>query len=159
MQVLAWKVLLGLEVFQVAFLLLHDWLPAPPLNDVPAQRETDTLQKRMVVTLVSALPFVALLWGTSGAIRNGNAPGLLLFWLWFGYGLLFLGELNAWWIPYLLRPDLRRAARYSELFGKTHAFLPERNGIRPNTMHIVLHASTLLTLIVLGVLTFHSGSR
>ena len=37
------------------------------------------------------------------------------------------------WIPYTLRPDHARAERYKALFGKTHAFLKERNGIRPNT--------------------------
>jgi hypothetical protein len=40
------------------------------------------------------------------------------------------------------------------MFGATHAFLPERNGIRPNTLHILLHVSTTALLIVLAVLTF-----
>ena len=151
----AWKVLFRLEVFQIAFLLLHDWVPVPPLNDVQSLRETDSLGKRLVSTVVSALPFVALLWGTYGLVVRGGSPGILLFWLWFGYGLLFLGELNVWWLPYLLRPDPQRAARYAQIFGRTHAFLPERNGIRPNTLHVVLHLSTILTLVVLGVLTFH----
>jgi hypothetical protein len=46
-----------------------------------------------------------------------------------------------------------RAARYQAMFGQTHAFLPERNGIRPNTLHVILHAATLTTLVVLGALT------
>ncbi len=143
----------------MAFLLLHDWLPMPPWNDVAAQRATDSLSKRLIVTLVSALPFVALLWGTVGAERRHAMPPALLLWLWVGYGLLFLGELNAWWIPYLVRPDPERAARYARLFGRTKAFLPERNGICPNTLHAVLHASTLLTLVVLAALTFRSAWR
>jgi hypothetical protein len=39
------------------------------------------------------------------------------------------------------------------MFGTTHAFLPERNGIRPNTLHIILHMATLITLVLLGALT------
>ena len=65
------------------------------------------------------------------------------------YGLLFIGELQAWWIPYFGKPQPTRAARYGELFGNTHSFLPARNGIVPNTLHTVLHATTLLTLIAL----------
>ena len=39
------------------------------------------------------------------------------------------------------------------MFGATHAFLPERKGIGPNTLHVILHIVTLTTLVVLGVLT------
>jgi hypothetical protein len=39
------------------------------------------------------------------------------------------------------------------MFGGTHAFLSERNDIRPNTLHILLHASTAALLIVLAELT------
>ncbi|MBE7180604.1 MAG: hypothetical protein INR71_05220 [Terriglobus roseus] len=153
MHLLEWQVLLGLQAFQVAFLLLHDWVPVPPLNDVVAQRKTDSLSKRLIVTLGSALPFAVLLWATYGFMQHGREPGRLLVWLWIGYGILFLGELNAWWIPYVVRPDLERSARYADLFGKTHGFLPARNGIRPNTLHVLLHSTTLLTLAVLGGVT------
>ena len=40
------------------------------------------------------------------------------------------------------------------MFGGIHAFLPERNGIVPNTLHVMLHACTAGKLIVLAVLTF-----
>jgi len=52
-------------------------------------------------------------------------------------------------IPYFFRPDVKRAARYRAMFGHTHAFLPERNGIVPNTLHVALHAATLATLLIL----------
>lgn len=35
------------------------------------------------------------------------------------------------------------------MFGTTHAFLPAHNGIRPYTLHVVLHAATLATIVVL----------
>jgi hypothetical protein len=37
-----------------------------------------------------------------------------------------------------------RAARYQAKFGRTHAFLPARDGIRPNTLHVILHVATLV---------------
>jgi hypothetical protein len=46
------------------------------------------------------------------------------------------------------RPEPERAARYQIMFGKTHSFLP-RNGMVPNTAHILLHLATAATLIVL----------
>jgi hypothetical protein len=80
-------------------------------------------------------------------------PAWLLGWLWASYAALFLCELRAWWIPYLLIPEPARAARYQAMFGRTHAFLPVRNGMRPNTLHVILHAATLSTLVLLGALT------
>ena len=62
-----------------------------------------------------------------------------------------MGELTAWWIPYLTRPQPARAARYRLMFGRTHAFLPERHGIVPNTLHCLLHLATVATLAILGL--------
>jgi hypothetical protein len=60
-----------------------------------------------------------------------------------------VGQIRAWWIPYLFRADPQRAARYRIMFGNTHAFLPVRNGIVPNTAHVMLYAFTAATLAVL----------
>jgi hypothetical protein len=80
-------------------------------------------------------------------------PEWLLWWLWISYGLACYGSLKAWWIPYLLRPDPELAARYRVMYGTTHAFLPERNGIRPNTLHVIFDVVTVVLLIVLGAVT------
>jgi hypothetical protein len=151
------RVLLGLQLFQVAFLWLHDWVPLGRLNDVAAVRRQDPLPRLVVVTLLQAVPWtvlVALSW------RHFAEPyrASLRLWLWVGYGVLFLGELRAWWVPYLLAPDASRAARYKAMFGSTHAFLPRRHGMVPNTLHVLLHAATLATLLVLGALEL-AGKR
>ena len=52
-------------------------------------------------------------------------------------------------VPYLLRAEPQRAARYRIMFGNTHSFLPVRNGLVPNTAHIMLHACTAAPLVVL----------
>jgi hypothetical protein len=66
---------------------------------------------------------------------------------WYGgsgisYSFLFIGELQVWWVPYLFRDQPIRAVRYRS-----------RNGIRPNTLHVILHLATLATLFVLAALT------
>ena len=145
----AW--LTALQAFQVAVLWLHDWLPLPPLNDVAAVQAADGRARLLRVTVVQSLPFTVGLLGSLAALE-GHRPGWLGAWLWVSYGLLFAGELRAWWLPYLLREEPERAARYRALFGATHAFLPVRRGLVPNTLHVALHAATAATLALLVVM-------
>ena len=149
----AFNALLALQTFTVLFLALHDWIPLGKLNNVAGVRAADSPSKLFTTTLVSVAPYA---FGLAASIIYFHKPypDWLFWWLWISYALLFLGQLRAWWIPYLLRPDPARATRYQQMFGGTHAFLPERNGIRPNTLHILLHASTAALLIVLAALTF-----
>ena len=144
-------VLIALQTVQVAILWLHDWLPLPPINDVSAVRAADSAARLVVVTLIQSVPYTI---GLAASVTGlaGGFPDWLWSWLWISYGLLFAGELRAWWFPYLVRPDPARAQRYRAMFGATHAFLPERNGMRPNTLHVILHACTAATLLVLAIL-------
>jgi hypothetical protein len=146
-------VLLGLQAFQVLFLWFHDWIPLGRLNDVVAVREQDSTTRLVVVTLIQSVPFTIGLVFCLGYLGRPY-PHWLRNWLWISYGLLFVGQLRAWWMPYLLRTEPERAARYQRMFGRTHAFLPQRNGMVPNTAHILLHVATLATLIVLVVRGF-----
>jgi len=43
-------VLLALQVFQVLFLWVHDWIPLGRLNDVGAVRSQDTRSRLVIVT-------------------------------------------------------------------------------------------------------------
>ena len=142
--------LLALQLFQVLFLGLHDWVPLGSFNDLRAVQAADPRAKLIRVTLISTLPYA---FGLAASLRcASDFPGWLIWWLWITYALLFLGQLRAWWLPYLVTPDPARAARYRTMFGRTHGFLPERNGITPNTLHIVLHIATMATLILLALL-------
>jgi hypothetical protein len=156
MHPIAMGALLALQCFHVLFLALHDWIPLGTLSDVKAVRATYPVRKLIAGTVISVTPFAIGLGGS--AIYFGRAyPAWLFWWLWISYGLLFVGGWTAWWIPYLFHSEPERAARYQVMFGSTHAFLPERNGIRPNTLHVILHILTLTTLVVLGVLTAQRG--
>lgn len=108
--------------------------------------------KLVLGTLISVAPFAFGL-AASAYYLGRSYPGWLMWYLSISYALLFFGELQAWWIPYFFRPSLERSGRYQAMFGNTHAFLPARNGITPNTLHVALHVATLTTLVVLVVLT------
>jgi len=141
--------LLALQGLQVTILALHDWIPLGKLNDVKAVRAQDTLTQLLTVTAVQTVPFAFGL-VCSVFYRYTPYPGWLYGWLWVSYGALFIGQIQAWWIPYLIRPQPKRAARYQRVFGTTHSVLPVRNGITPNTLHLMLHLATLATLVLLG---------
>ena len=79
-------------------------------------------------------------------LHRDGFPHWLIATLWIANGILLAGQLRAWWVPYLLRAEPTRAARYRTMFGKTHAFLPVRNGMVPNTAHVLLHVCTVLIL-------------
>ena len=143
--------LIALQIFVVAFIALHDWVPLDGLNDVRAVQATYSPGKLMAVTALSTLPFAVGLAG-SVAYVHARLPDWLTIWLWASYGMCFYGLLRAWWIPYLLTDEPVRAQRYQAMFGRTHAFLPMRNGIRPNTLHVVLHI-VIVVILVLLVLT------
>ena len=140
--------MIGLQGFQVLFLWIHDWVPLGSLNDVAAVRSADTRQRLLGVTLIQSAPFtVGLLFSLLNFAQP--YPHWLYTWLWISYSILLLGQIRAWWIPYLIRAEPERATRYRIMFGKTHSFLPLHNDLVPNTAHILLHLSTAATLILL----------
>jgi hypothetical protein len=142
--------LLALQIFHVAFLALHDWIPLGRLNDVRAVREENPGAKLLIGTVISTALFVPPL--VEGLRRpHGPWPGWVWVWLLVGYGWLFVGEIQAWWWPYFMGSSEKMVERYRVMFGKTHAFLPERRGIRINTLHFVLHLLTLTTLVVVVI--------
>lgn len=140
--------LFALQLLQVLFLALHDWVPLGRLNDVERVRAEDSAGKLAATTAVSTAPF-AFGFAASATCLGHPYPGWMKQWLLVSYAILFAGELTAWWLPYLLGASEKRVRRYEVMFGRTLAFLPERHGIRPNTLHALLHLATVLTLLLL----------
>ncbi|MGA9885190.1 MAG: hypothetical protein WBQ34_15860 [Candidatus Acidiferrales bacterium] len=144
--------LLALQCFVALFVGLHNWIPLGTLNNLDAVRAEFPCSKLLTTTLINFTPVAIGLAGS--AIYLGRTyPAWLLWWLWIFYGLASYGSLKEWWIPYLSRPEPGRVARHQAMYGATHAFLPERNGIRPNTLHVIFDVVTVAILILLGLLT------
>jgi hypothetical protein len=144
--------LVVLEGCAVLFVALHNWVPLGALNNRRGVRivfPTGTLLRTTLLNLTpTAFGFVASI------VSFGRFPEWLVWYLWIFYGFALYGSLRAWWLPYLVRPDEALAARYRTMYAGTHAFLPERNGITPNTLHIIFDVLVIGTLIVLALLSF-----
>ena len=144
--------LLALQAFHVLFLALHDWVPLGRFSNLRAVREANPGGKVLMASVISTIPYAFAL-AASLYYWNKKFPGWLHIYLWVSYTFLFVGELEAWWFPYFFGWKAERAARYKTMFGGTYSFLPERHGIVPNTLHVILHVSTVALLTVLAVLT------
>lgn len=139
---------LALQAVVVLFLLFHDWVRLGRLNNLAAIRNQDTLQHRVFVTLLPGVPAAIGLFFSAKCFGQ-SYPHWLEMLLWVTYGVLLLGMLRAWWIPYLVLPDKERAARYQIIFANTHTFLPRRNGMAPDTLNTLLHLVTMATVLAL----------
>ena len=150
MQHLLVLALIVLQVYVVAFIGLHDWIQLGDLNDIRAVQAADSRARLIWVTIYSTAPFAFVL-GACVVYADTRFPGWLNWSLYVSYGLAGLGMIRAWWGPYLLWNEPARAARYQSMFGRTRAFLPERNGIRPNTLHVSLHLVLVAIILLLIV--------
>ena len=135
------------QLFVVLFMALHDWIPLGVLNNLDGIRASDSKARLLVVTAISTLPFAIALAGTV-ACALGVPAGWAKPWAVVSYALVIVGVLRAWWIPYLFAPNPERAVRHAVRFAGTHAFLPPRNGIRPDTLHVVFHGVAVATLVL-----------
>lgn len=141
------------QLYVVLFIALHDWIPLGSLNNLPAVHSVDTTGNLVLTTVISTLPFAIGLAGTVFYVASGF-PTWLMYWLWISYLAGAYGMLRTWWVPYLLIKDPARATRYQTRFADTHSFLPVRNGIRPDTLHVTFHGVLVTLIVLLSVLTF-----
>jgi hypothetical protein len=143
---------IALEVYVTLFVALHDWLPLGRLNDVKAVHAAEPVRRLIAVTILSTLPFA--IGAAETVLHRSGFPGWLMIFLWISYGVAAYGLLRTWWAPYLLFEEPERAARYQKMHGRTHAFLPMHNGMRPNTLHVTVHLAIVAILSDLAILTF-----
>ena len=144
--------LIALQVLVVAFVALHNWIPLGALNDLPAVRAQFPTGKLLLTTLGNLTPAAIGLGASIFYFRHGF-PDWLIWYLWIFYLLACCGSLWAWWIPYFFGAGKKRIAREQALYRNTHSFLPERHGLRPNTLHLIFDVVTVAILITLAVLT------
>lgn len=142
------KILLVGLSFILLFMLIHDWVPLGPLNDVQAVMDTRSFQELITITLFGAGQ-ILLLMGIVVWFMGKKYPLWAKLWLIIHQGFILSGAMLDWWIPYFTGYGAEeRVERYSAMFGDTHAFLPVMNGIIPNTIHVLFHATLALCLLV-----------
>ena len=140
--------ILLLQAVQVAFILLHDWIPLGRLSNRSAVQTIDSKAKLFWTTVLSALPF-ALVFAVSCIYwRAPHWPMWLETWLFYTYAIAAGGAFLAWWGPYLFWHSPERVQRYRVRFAGTTKFLPERHGFAPDTLHVLYHACIVATLVL-----------
>lgn len=125
--------LLAVQGLNVSILALQDWLPLGRFNRVRTMPAERTFTQLATVTALQTLPFAFGLI-CSSFYRYVPYPSWLYGWLWISYGAFFLGQVQAWWIPYLIPSQRGR-----------------RKSVTPNTLHLILHLMTIATLVLLAL--------
>ena len=134
----------GLQVWCVLFVALHAWVPLGRLTNGAGVHGVDSTAKLVWTTVWSTAPFAL---GLGWCLSYGRWPGWLVTYLWVCYWVALGGALMSWWRPYLFGATEEK----SERFAGTMSFLPERNGIRPDTLHVLFHASLVIILVLLWI--------
>lgn len=139
--------LIGL-IFIFLLMIVHDFVPLGPFNDVEAILNDRPLKELIFVTVVNAGQILLIIIGVLFFIGK-KYPIIIKLWLIIHQSCIFIGALIAWWIPYIFGIGAeQRAERYQEMFGDTHSFLPIMNGIVPNTIHTIFHFTLLFCIIL-----------
>jgi hypothetical protein len=144
--------LIALQCFVVLFVALHNWIPLGHLNNVKCVRIEFPTVKLLLTTLLNFTP-AAIGLGATIFYFGRNYPGWVFWFLWIFYGLACYGSFSAWWRPYFFGSHAKQIARYQTMYASTHSLLPERNDLRPNTLHLIFDIVTIAILIDLAILT------
>jgi hypothetical protein len=139
----------ALELFlflQLLVFMLHDTIPLGRWNNLPALRAAVPLSRRIIGTLINtALGLLALYFFHMSTMHHDSMAMTRLILL---QAFLVFGEIRWWWYPYFFGASPELVARLRPNWQGTIAFLPERNGIRPNALHCVMHACTLTAFLL-----------
>lgn len=128
------------------FMALHDWIKIPPFTDIEALKKHHSASGRFITSVINTsfvlFPLI-LTWIYSPAMPFNIALTLTVI-----YGVLTVGTLCAWWIPYLFGSSEAHKAGFAE-YKNTHRFLPSRgDNVIPNTLHVILHVQVWMCLVI-----------
>lgn len=142
------KLLLSGFCFILLFMFMQDWVPLGSLNDVQAIAEERPFNELIIVTMINVVQILLLI-GFVIIFMGKRYPVWIKLWLIIHQVCIFAGALLDWWIPYFFGYGSdQRVKRYHQMFGDTHSFLPEMNGIVPNTFHTIFHIVLLFCIIL-----------
>jgi hypothetical protein len=131
---------LALQILLFFFMILHDWIDIPPLTDLKALKAAHSFKSRIIGSLVNGglvlIPLVITLFYLHTPFPFWACLIFVTI-----YGLITLGTLTAWWIPYFGGGYLFHGSKAGfEEYRNTHSFLPPRGDhVVPNTLHVILH--------------------
>lgn len=131
------SIFITLQIILFFFMILHDWLHVPPLTDVRALEKHHTKKERLVTSAINgALVLIPLLLTWHYGLGASYGVRIIIAII---YGLLTVGSIWAWWVPYLFGSSTAHKIGFAE-YRHTHHFLPKRGDrVVPNTFHVILH--------------------
>lgn len=137
-----------LQFVLLLFMLFHDWIPVPPLNDIGAIKMSDSNLYRLLGSAINGITVLIPLILTLTYYRQPYVPLSSTITLVSFYLILTIGTILSWWIPYLFGSSLKHKQAFNK-FKNTHHFLPKRgDNVVPNTLHIILHLQVWACLII-----------
>lgn len=129
-----------IQCILLLFMALHDWVDIPPFTNLPALKQAHSFRFRLIGSFVNSIlvlvPITVTLIYMSSTLPLWARVLFTLI-----YGLITIGTMTAWWIPYFGGGYLihGNGAGFEE-YRDTHSFLPARGDhVVPNTLHVILH--------------------
>lgn len=135
------------------FMLFHDWVPLGSLNNVKAIQFQHTTGELIQITAIQTLSVLIVIIITLLFIGK-RYPIWAKLWLDIHLGCIVVGAVTAWWVPYFFGATEEKVVEYGLMFGDTHSFVQEMNGITPNTIHVLFHFTLILTWILAIYISF-----
>jgi hypothetical protein len=128
-------------VLQITLLLLitlHDWIHFPPLTNIRDLEKHSSFTGRVINSAIFfAIVFIPLMLTLCYASPYSFHVRIALL---SSYGLLTLGTIMSWWIPYFFGGYSETYKAHFAEYKNTHHFLPSRGtNIIPNTFHVLMH--------------------
>lgn len=132
------KFFIFLQTSLFLLMIVHDWVSFYPLNDIATLRRYHSKRELFMGSCINGgMVMVPLLISLYGYIYVfTHRMSLILFLL---YGILTVGTMCAWWIPYIFGSSDAHKLGFKE-YSNTHHFLPPRGtNLTPNSLHVIIH--------------------
>ncbi len=126
------------QALTALLLAFHDWVHIPPLTDIRALEKLHSKKFRLFGSVLN-VTIVLLPLGACLYYLPGPVPLWVKILAVAMYGLLTIGTIAAWWVPYFFGSSAEHKAGFAE-YAPTHRFLPARgDNVVPNTFHVIMH--------------------
>ncbi len=129
------------------FMILHDWISIPPLNNIAELKGVDSDAQRLWGSMMNGFFVLVPLILTLLYYKSPFIPAWAMVTIISFYLGLTIGTIMSWWVPYFLGSSAKLKQAFKK-FQPTHHFLPARgDNIIPNTLHVILHLQVWTCLV------------
>lgn len=126
-----------LQTVLLLFVALHDWINLPPLTNIKDLKKGMSFRSRVIGSIIYFLVvFIPLI---LTIVHRDSLTTSILVHINIFYGLLTLGAILSWWVPYFFGSSEESKSNFV-VYNNTHHFLPKiKDNVIPNSFHVILH--------------------